>query len=183
MKKFAIAAAALGGTLVLTACQSNTQVQQPKHERMMKHHQDARMMKHHDGRMAKHQRGMHQANKACESKKAGESVSLTAGQRTINGSCEMVFMPERGQKALKSNYKTKTDVKAITPRNSVMTDAERAEMVKQFDLRLAERQAKQKAIQTACQGQSVGKAVQIKFAEQTVQGQCQLKFKPQAKAA
>lgn len=182
MKKFAIASAAICGTLVLTACQSTTQVQQPKHERMLKKY-DARMMKkHHDGRK-QHMRGMHQAmNQACDGKKAGENVSLTAGQRSINGSCEMVFMPERGQKALKSNYKM-TERATPSKRDAILTDAERAEMVKQFDLRLAERQAKQKAIQTACQGQTSGQAVQIKFAEQSISGQCQLKFKPQAKAA
>ncbi len=178
MKKLAIATTVIAGALALTACQSQTQVQQPKHERMMKHHQDGRMAK-------QHMHGMHQAiNQACDGKKAGENVSISAGQRSINGSCEMVFMPERGQHALKSNYKM-SERAAPLKRDAVLTDAQRAEMVKQFDLRLAERQAKQKAIQTACQGQTTGKAVHIKFAEQSIKGQCQLKFKPnlQSKAA
>ena len=176
MKKFSTATTVIAGALALTACQSQTQVKQPKHERMMKHHQDGRMAK-------QHMRGMHQAiNQACEGKKAGENVSFTAGQRSIHGSCEMVFMPERGQHALKSNYKMSERATPVK-RDAVLTDAQRAEMVKQFDLRLAQRQAQQKAIQTACQGQTTGKAVQIKFADQTVNGQCVLKFKPQAKAA
>lgn len=172
MKKIAIASSAVCATLLLSACQSNTQVQQPKHERMLKQHQDGRMAKH------QHMRSMHKATQhACVGKKVGDPVNLTLGQRQLNGSCEMVFMPERGQKALKSHYK----MQASQPksRNSVLTDAERAEMVKQFDLRLAQRQAQQKAIQTACQGQSAGKAVHITFADQTINGQCQLKFKPQ----
>ena len=170
MQKIAIASTALGATLLLSACQSNTQLTQPKHEHMMKHHQEGRMAKH------QHMRAMHQA---CVGKNAGDNVTVSFGQRTINGSCEMVFMPERGQKALKSNYKMPIYAKQ---QNRLLSDAERAEMVKQFDLRLAERQAKQKAIQSACQGQSAAKTVNIKFAEQSIKGQCQLKFKPKAQS-
>jgi hypothetical protein len=147
---------------------------------MMKQQQDGRMGgKQH----MRAQHAMQQAmTKACEGKKAGESVNFTLGQRDFAGSCEMVFMPERGQK-LKSNYKMSAASMAPRQHGTVMTDAERAEMVKQFDLRLAQRQAQQKAIQTACQGQTSTQAVQIKFGEHNVNGQCKLKFKPQAKAA
>ncbi len=42
------------------------------------------------------------------------------------------------------------------------TDAKRAELTKQYDQRLAERQARQQAMRTACQGKTHGKAVQVK---------------------
>jgi hypothetical protein len=178
MKKITIATTAAMSVLVLSACQSTTQVPQPKHERMMKHHQDRHMAQ----KQQRGDRGMQRAiAQACEGEKVGEQVDVTIGQRHVTGQCEMVFMPERGQK-LKSNYKMQTR-STQTPRNAVMTDAERAEMVKEFDLRLAQRQAQQKAIQSACQGQTTGKAVQIKFGEHSINGQCQVKFKLQTKAA
>lgn len=174
MKKILIASSVVMSAVLLTACQSQSAVQQPKPERMMKHKAE-RMGKHHA------QRGMqHAMAKACQGKAAGDQVEVALGKRTLQGQCEMVFMPKRDQN-LKSNYKMTRP--AAPQKTAILTDAERAEMVKQFDLRLAERQAKQKAIQTACQGKTAGQAVELKFAEHSVSGQCQLKFKPQAKAA
>ena len=172
MKKILIASGVVVSALVLTACQSQSTVQKPKPERMMKH-QHERMGKHHA------QRGMqHAMAKACQGKAAGDKVEVALGKRTLQGQCEIVFMPKRDQN-LKSNYKM---TRPATPVTGVLTDAKRAEMVKQFDLRLAQQQAKQQAIQTACQGKTVGQNVELKFAEKSISGQCVLKFKPQQAA-
>ena len=168
MKKILIASSVVVSAVLLTACQSQSAVQKPKPERMMKH-QHERMGKHHA------QRGMqHAMAKACQGKAAGDKVEVALGKRTLQGQCEMVFMPKRDQN-LKSNYKM---TRPAAPVTGVLTDAKRAEMVKQFDLRLAQRQA----IQTACQGKTVGQNIELKFAEKSISGQCVLKFKPQQAA-
>lgn len=59
-----------------------------------------------------------------------------------------------------------------------LTDAQRAELTKQFDQRLALRQAKQNAIAQACQGKANGTATQIILGEQTIQGKCEVRFQP-----
>ncbi len=61
-----------------------------------------------------------------------------------------------------------------------LTDAKRAELVKQFDQRLAERQAHQQAIAQACQAKANGTAVQIKSGERTIAGKCEVRFIPNA---
>ncbi len=48
-------------------------------------------------------------------------------------------------------------------RGEPLTDAKRAELTKQFDQRLAERQAKQQAIAKACQGKTDGTAIALKL--------------------
>ena len=61
-------------------------------------------------------------------------------------------------------------------RGEPITDAKRAELTKQFDQRLAERQAKQQALFKACQGQTHGKTVQVKLNTQTINGKCEVRF-------
>ena len=68
-------------------------------------------------------------------------------------------------------------------RGEPLTDAKRAELTKQFDQRLAERQAKQQAILKACQGKTDGSAVAIKVGEQQINGQCKVRFQPKAPVA
>ena len=65
-------------------------------------------------------------------------------------------------------------------RGEALTDSQRAEMVKQYDQRLSERQALQTAFANACKGQTHGKAVQVKAGTQTIDGQCIVHFQPNA---
>jgi len=65
-------------------------------------------------------------------------------------------------------------------RGEPLTDAKRAELTQQYDQRLAERQARQQTATKACQGQTDGKAVQLKVGTQTVDGKCIVHFQPKA---
>lgn len=167
MKKILLVSGVVASAVIVSACQSTTPVQSAKSERMMKH-KNERMYKGHPHAMR------HAMAKTCEGKAAGDTVQAALGKRTLQGQCEMVFMPKRDQN-LKSNYKMS---QPLTRSQDPLTDAKRAEMVKQFDLRLAQKQA----LQTACQGQTVGQNIELKFAEKNIQGQCVLKFKPQRAA-
>ena len=57
-----------------------------------------------------------------------------------------------------------------------LTDAQRAELTKKFDQRLAQHQANQNAMAQACQGQKAGTTIQLKMGEQTINGKCEVRF-------
>jgi len=67
--------------------------------------------------------------------------------------------------------------------SETLTDAQRAEMVKKFDQRLARRQAQQQAMLQACQGKKDGAAAQIKLGDKMINGQCHVRFQPKAPIA
>ena len=55
-----------------------------------------------------------------------------------------------------------------------LTPEQRAEMQQ----RRAERQAQFEQIQQACVGKTVGQAIQVKVGDKTIDGTCQIRFKP-----
>lgn len=147
-----------------------------------------------------------QIKKACDGKAVGQAVQVKFGEKTVDGTCNIQFKADR--KAMKENMQKmraehrpmkgehrpmRGDVNGMRmhrgdfngPRGQQepLTDAKRAELTKQFDQRLAERQARQQAIAQACKGQTNGKAVQIKIGEQSINGQCEVRFQPQAPVA
>lgn len=176
LKLMVIATSVVSASL-LSACSSTTQKPQYKEQRMLKH-KDQRMHKQDRAHMHTYR----QIAQSCEGKKEGEKVSITMGERVISGQCNKVFVAEHGQ-TQKNGFKTRNQMKPhqqLRRQDTPLSDSQRAERVKQFDQRLAERQAKQKAIQQACQTQSIGKNIQVKFSDQSINGQCVLKFKPDA---
>jgi hypothetical protein len=150
-----------------------------------------------------------QIKSVCDSKAAGTAVQIKAGEKAIDGTCAMVFKmdkPERGEfKGPRGEMKGHRDgergPRGAEPRpmpadaadrgplrtghmqrGEPMTDAQRAELTKRYDQRLADIQAKQQAVAKACQGKTDGAAVQIKAGTQTINGKCEVRFQPKMPA-
>ena len=202
MTKIALVGASVLSIGALTACQSTNTVKATDndHARMMHdHHQK------HDRKMTPEQREkfqqaraerkqvIEQIQKACDSKAVGTAVQVKAGDKTIDGTCVMTFKADhkaakhmRGEhRSMKGEHRPmRGDINGMQmKRGEPLTNAQRAELTKQSDQRLAERQAKQQAILKACQGQTSGKAVQVKAGAQTINGKCAIRFQPKAPVA
>ena len=192
MTKMALIGASVLSMGTLTACQSTTAPKDNDHGRMMKQHhgdQDRRMspeQREHFKQMRAEQRQVFaDMQKACNGKTTGSTVQVKAGEKNIDGTCTMVFKADRQdmKKARGEHRPMRGDIRGQMQRGEPLTDAKRAELTKQFDQRLAERQAKQQAIMKACQGKTDGSAVAIKVGEQQINGKCEVRFQPKAPVA
>lgn len=184
----------------LTACQSTSGAQANKdHPRMMKEHHQARHLSPEQREKFEKMRTEHaarykQMQEACNGKAVGDTVQIKVADKTIDGTCNMVFKADRkdmknmrGQHhQMKGEHRTmhgdarKSNDQRGYARGEALTDSKRAELVKQYDQRLAQRQAMQQAHQNACQSKKHGDAVQIKFGAQTINGKCHVRFQPNA---
>ena len=198
MTKIALISASVLSMGALTACQSTSNVNEQKdHSRMMKHHEG---QKQH--RLTPEQREQFKAaraermqlhkqiQQACDGKAAGSAVQIKAGDKTIDGQCKISFKPDhkgitgqRGEfRSMRGEHRPmRGDVRQFkqhAAQTGALTDAKRAELVKQYDQRLAQRQARQQAMANACNGKTTGQTVQIKLGDKSVNGQCSLRFKP-----
>lgn len=194
--KISLTTLGLISVATLAACQSTPNMQSKDHPRDMKYHE----MKKHHAKYAddRHQKmhGKHRAlyaqmQKACEQKAVGSVIQVQVGEKQIQGSCNIYFKADRGQmKSKRGNDHTAQNARPMRAdasyrgqtRHEALTDEKRAELTQQYAQRLALKQAKQQAMLKACQGQTNGKAVQIKVAEQTMNGTCVVKFTPEAPA-
>ena len=197
--KIALVAASILSMGALTACQSTTAPKDNDHGRIMKQHHgdhDRRMspeQREHFKQMRAEQRQVFaDMQKACDGKTTGSTVQVKAGDKNIDGTCTMVFKADRqDMKKARGEHKPmrgehrpmRGDMRGQMQRGEPLTDAKRAELTKQFDQRLAERQAKQQAIMKACQGKTDGSAVAIKVGEQQINGKCEVRFQPKAPVA
>ena len=174
MTKMAFIGASVLSMGVLTACQSTTAPKDVEHGHMMKQHHG-----HHAHKMtpeqreqmqkmrAERQQVMQQMRQACDGKAVGSAAQVKAGDKTIDGTCTMAFKVDR--KAMKD---ARAEHKPMRGEHRPM----HARMTKQFDQRLAERQAKQQAIAKACQGKADGTAIAFKVGEQQINGKCTVRF-------
>jgi len=202
MTKMALIGASVLSMGALTACQSTNTVQDGDHAHMMKQHHGQ-----HDRKItpeqreqfqqarAERQQVMQQIRKACDGKAVGSPVQIKAGEKTIDGTCRMHFQADRQEmKRMRNEMKDmqmqgdhrpmRGEMKAMPMQSKQpLTDAKRAELTKQYDQRLAQRQAHQQAVLKACQGQPNGKAVQIKMGTHTINGKCEVRFQPNAPMA
>lgn len=201
MIKIALVGTSILSLGALTACQSSHSVKDNDHARMMKDHhpQHERKMtaeQREQFKQSRHERKQvfEQIQKACDSKAAGTAVQIQAGEKTLDGTCTMTFKPAhkasqkmRGeQRSMKDEHRPMRGEMGNAmhmQHDEPLTDARRAELTQQFAQRLAERQAIQQAIAKACQGQTHGKAIQIKVGVQTIDGQCEIRFQPKAPVA
>lgn len=194
MSKIALITASVLSAGALTACQTTSTPNEakgpqkfdgPRSERHMTPEQREQFKKHKEERKAFAQ----QIKKACEGKAVGQAVQVKAGDKTIDGTCVTRFKIDRkDMKDMRDHHRgmkgehhpMKGDARGpISHRNNEpLTDAKRAELTKQFEARLVQRQQREQAIFKACQGQTNGKTVQIKIADKTVNGQCQVRFQP-----
>ena len=197
MTKIALISASVLSMGALTACQSTSNVAGNDHPHMMKHHEGK---KHHlspeqreqfKAKRAERMQFAKQIQQACDHKAVGSAIQVKAGDKTIDGTCQMIFKADRkdmqaqrgehrGMKG--EHHPMRGDFRRNMMHGEVLSDAKRAELTKQFDQRLAQRQAHQQAILQACQAKKDGSAVQIKVGEKTVNGQCHVRFQPKAPA-
>ena len=196
MTKIALVSASLISMGALTACQSTNTVQDKDgdHPRMMRdHHQKHERNMTPEQReqfqqaRAERQQIMRSMKTACESKAVGSAVQIKAGEKTINGTCVMLFTPDRAEmKKMWLEHRTMQGEMKGMPMmqyHEPLTDAKRAELTKQYDQRLAQHQAHQQAMFKACQGKANGTAVQVKVGTQSMNGTCEVRFQPKAPAA
>ena len=193
MTKMALVGASVLSMGVLTACQSTSTVQDkdgdhprmmrdhhPKHERNMTPEQREQFQQ----ARAERQQMMRSMKTACESKTVGSAVQIKTGEKTINGTCVMLFTPDRAEmkKMWREHRTMQGEMKGMPMMqyHEPLTDAKRAELTKQYDQRLAEHQAHQQAMFKACQGKANGTAVQVKMGTHILNGKCEVLFQPKA---
>ena len=195
LTKISVVVASLFTAGVLTACQStNTQNDRDRSHKMSAEKKDHKASPEQREQMKKMHAEQREAKKqmkaACDGKVAGTTAQVKMGEKTIDGTCALVFKADRkDQKEVRGEFKPmrgehrpmqgdmRGAMHGMNP-NEPLTDAQRAEMTKQFDQRLAQRQAMQKAMVQACQSQKAGAPVQIKAGEKTINGKCEVRFQP-----
>ena len=193
MTKIALATASVLSVGALTACQSTQAPKDMKQSQYMHgHYQKDRHMtpkqrKQFEKMRTERKQVMQDIKKACDGKAVGSAVQVKAGEQTLEGTCAITFKPNRDEMKRGEHHPMRAD-KADRGqfrgmhmhRGEPLTDAKRAELTQQYDQRLAERQARQQAATKACQGQTDGKAVQLKVGIQTIDGKCIVHFQPKA---
>ncbi|PWB14273.1 hypothetical protein DCO44_10220 [Acinetobacter sp. AM] len=183
-KKIVLATCGVLSVAALTACQSHPEPQEQSHRMMDGRHADRmtpEQRAEHKQMRAQHKEMFKQMKQACEGKTAGQTAQVKAGTQTIDGQCQVVFQPDqkRGHGMRMGQPPMQGDEGMMRPqRGDKLTDAQRQQMVQQYDQRLREKQAFQQAVETACKGQADGKVVQIKAGEQTLSGKCAVRFFP-----
>ncbi|MDM1486777.1 MULTISPECIES: hypothetical protein [Acinetobacter] len=189
MTKIALLGASVLGMGALTACQTSNDLTDRQQTRMMKHHAvaDSRFSpeqrEQYRAKRAEHRAFRSQMQQACDNKAAGTKLQLKLGEKTVSGTCTMRFQPDRQSFKQQRQYMMKQHQAMHAnmqrpQRGEVLTDAQRAEMTKQYDQRLAQRQAHQQAMRTACEGKTHGQKVQVKLGDQQLNGQCLVRFQP-----
>ncbi|MDO5542454.1 MAG: hypothetical protein Q4F77_04000 [Acinetobacter sp.] len=191
MTKIALLGASVLGMGALTACQTSNDLTERQQVRMFKQHyaQDGQRFSPEQREQYRAMRAEHRAfrgqiQQACDNKAAGTNLQLKVGDKTLAGTCTMRFQPDRQsfkqhrQYAMQQHQAMRANMPRMPQRGEVLTDAQRAEMTKQYDQRLAQHQAHQKAMRAACEGKTHGQHVQVKLGEQQLKGQCLVRFQP-----
>ena len=189
LAKISIATASLIALGTLTACQSTNSPKENVSTQKMHGKYDHEQRKHMKKMHTEQREGMKKIKAACDGKAAGTATQVQIGDKTIEGTCNLVFKadrkdfkdaraeskPMRGEhKPMQGEMRGKMGAMPSEP----LTDAQRAELTKKFDQRLAQHQANQNAMAQACQGQKAGTTIQLKMGEQTINGKCEVRFQP-----
>lgn len=196
MTKIAMLSTGLITMGALTACQTTTapQDKDPRHFKgdQKQYRMTPEQRELHKQKRAERQQMFEQVKKACDGKAVGSAVQIKAGEKVMNGSCEIHFKADRNdmKKMRGEHHIMKGEHRAMHQpmrgeigsfnknRGEPLTDAKRKELTNQYNQRLAQRQAQQQAFAKACVGQTHAKTVQIKIGEKTVNGQCLVHFQP-----
>ena len=174
MTKIALISASVLSMGALTACQSTSNVPSNDHPHMMKHHEGKKQhltpeqREQFKAKRAERMQFAKQLQQACDNKAVGSAVQIKTGDKTIDGTCKMVFKADhkemKSHRDMKAEHRPmRADMRRGMMHGEVLTDAKRAELTKQFDQRLAQHQAHQQAMLQACQSKKDGTAAQIKM--------------------
>ena len=144
MTKIALISASVLSMGALTACQSTSNVPNNDHPHMMKHHEGKKQhltpeqREQFKAKRAERMQFAKQLQQACDNKAVGSAIQIKTGDKTIDGTCKMVFKADR--KEMKSHRDMKAehrpmraDMRRGMMHGEVLTDAKRAELTKQFD--------------------------------------------------
>ncbi len=177
--KFGLATAGLCSLVALTGCQSQPQKPNRGGDGARYDMPRGEQSRHYQGRAGEHGMMKKQLKHACEGKAVGSTVQVQRRAQTISGQCELAFRADRDSlKQWKNTQRSTATQVAPMNRDQVMTDAQRATLTQQFDQRLAQQQLYQRAVHAACQNQTAGKAVKLQVGSQSINGTCQVQFKP-----
>lgn len=187
MTKIALLTASLISAGALTACQSTTPTKEDRGSYMMHdkgwQHKSPEQREQMKQMRAQHKAMREQIEKACDGKVVGEAVQINAANKTINGSCAMMFKADRsamremkhemsGQHQMMYGHRAEERMKN-------MTEEQRAQIQQQREQKRAQHRAEWEAVQQACAGRPQGQAIQVKLGEKLIKGTCIVKFKMQ----
>lgn len=180
MFKITAVSTALFASLALVGCQSSQAMQQdqPRHEKSERFGFHKKGEREHGG-LSRAQ--MQAFDQACAGK-VGQTVNVTAGDKTLTGQCELTFQPEKhpkdkkhgyggmmGEKSEKMGfYGKKGDKDQAEP----MRDEKRAE----HEQKMQQHQQFKATANQACIGKE-GQKLTLKFDEKSITGECKVKFK------
>lgn len=194
MTKIALVTASLLSMGALTACQSTQGPKEDHQGHMMGEHRGHHhKMSPEEREQMKQMRAQHkemrqQMQKACDGKTIGQTVQVKAGDKTLDGTCNIVFKADRkamGEMKRDFAHGDKEHGRMMRhdgPRMKDMTEEQRAQIQQQFEQKRAERKAQWEAVQKSCVGQADGKAIQVKLGDKLLDGKCVVKFQPQFNA-
>ena len=186
MTKVALITASVLSVGALTACQSTSSTKEQS--RMMhgeyKHRMSPEQREKMQQMRAQHQEFRDQAQNACDGKAVGQAVQIKAGEKTIDGTCNTVFIAdEKTREQMRQDFRRVGAEQGKMYRQGArmqdMTEEQRVQVKQQFEQKRAERQTQMETIQKSCEGQANGKTVQVKIGEKTLSGTCVVKFQPQ----
>lgn len=187
MTKTALLTASILSMGALTACQSTTAPKEGSSAHMMgkhkSHHKMTPEQREQFKQMRKERKEFNQqAKSACNGKSVNQAVQIKVGEKTIDGTCNMVFKADRkAMKEMKHDFRGHHAMKRDHrggPRMKDMTVEQRTQIKQEFEQKRAERKAQRDAIQKSCVGQRNGQAIQVKMGDKLIPGQCSVKFKP-----
>ena len=181
IKSFAL----IGGSMVmvtaLSACQSTaskTAASSPENHHPHAMQKYANMSDEQKQQLqAKRQQMAEQRIAVCAGKSVGDSVQIQHANQVKTGQCQVMFqLDDNSKSALRSTFQAAHQL-AYQDANTLT--AEQRELIKQNRQAIrTERQAMYQQLQTACQGQSLGKTINIQLAQQNLSGQCVLQYQP-----
>ncbi len=187
--KIALVAASILSMGALTACQSTSSSKPEYAGHMMGHHHDRQMspeQRAHFKQMRAERQAFHeQVQKACDGKTIGQTTQLKAGDKTVDGTCNMVFKADRkALREMRSEFRQDQgrmmrDHHRGQHHMQQMTEEQRAQLQQQREQKRTERQAFHEQVQKACAGQNNGQPIQVKLGEKTITGTCVVKFQAQ----
>lgn len=177
MFKMTAVTTALLASFTLVGCQTSQAMQQDQPRPEAKGEKFAHGKKGFRGHAGISNQQMQAFDQACAGK-VGQSINVTAGDKTLTGQCELAFQPEKhpdGKKSRKyDGEKMGFDAEKGEKgkKGERMSDEKRAE----FEQKMKQHQHFKATANQACVGKE-GQKLTLKFDEKSITGECKVKFK------
>lgn len=177
MLKVTALSTALLASFALVGCQSSQAMQndQPRHE--IKGDKFAHGKKGFRGHAGISNQQMQAFDQACAGK-VGQTINVTAGDKTLTGQCELAFQPEKhpdGKKSRKFDGEKK-EFNAGKDKRGEKGERMSAEKRAEFEQKMKQHQQFKASANQACVGKE-GQKLTLKFDDKSITGECKVKFK------